>query len=159
MKTRETREFERLQRVDDFGATHRHAFPASSVAPEVFGAVGTAVRELAAADVMKLTAAVSARAGRRRAARKALYALLVDVSQLARVFRARGHTIPAFEVPESQGVQALLTAARQFAQDAKTLDAEFTAHGMGPAQINAMAGRLEDAVRDGGNNRRDHVAA
>src|SRR5688500_7730447 len=106
MRTSQTRQFQSLQQVREFAKTYREAFPASSAAHEVFAALDAAVDELAASDVQKLTASVSVRAGRKQAASKALYGLLMGVSQLARVFRARGRTLPAFEVPESKSDQA-----------------------------------------------------
>ena len=159
MKTRQTRKYEMLQRVSAFCSTHGDSFPTSSAAHEVFAALSAALDELAATDVMKISASVSSRADRKAAARKELSDLLMNVSQLARVFRARGRTIPPFEIPESRSDQTLLTVARQFARDAGTLDAEFTGHGMGPTHIATLTSRFEEAMRDRGMNRAGHVAA
>lgn len=122
MKTRQTRQYEMLQRVRDFGTTYRGLV--SVVQPRARGVRGRG----RVSDVLKMSASVSARADRKRAARTALHGLLMDVSQLARVFRARGRAIAAFEVPASKSGQTLLTAARQFARDAETLEAEFAGH-------------------------------
>jgi hypothetical protein len=159
MRIKQSREFDRLHQVRQFGTTHREAFPASSAAHDVFAAIDKAADELAASDVLKLTASVAVRAGRKKAASKSLYGLLLGVSQLARVFRARGRAVPPLELPESKSDQALLTTSRQFARDVGALDAEFAAHGLGAAQITAAAGELREAMRERGKGRADHVGA
>jgi hypothetical protein len=159
MNTKQTRQYEMLLRVRDFGNTHGDSFAASSMAKQAFAAIGSAIDELAAADVKKRSSGQAARAERAIAASSALTDLLTSVSHLARVLRASGRTMPPFEMAESRSDQTLLTTARQFATDAAAFDAEFTGHGVGPAQINACAAAFDAVLRDRGTGRADHTAA
>jgi hypothetical protein len=56
MTTIETRRYEMLVRVRDFGEAQLDLFPASSVARDQFGAVGAAVRALTTHAVDKMSA-------------------------------------------------------------------------------------------------------
>ena len=159
MNAKETRQHEMLLRVRDFGNTHREVFAGSIVAQEAFAAVGRAIDDLTATDMRKMSASISARAGRKAAAREALTDMLPKVSQLVKVLRARGQATPPFECPESRSDQVLLTAGRQFARDAAALEAEFTGHGMAPTHIAGMTAAFEEATRDHGMSRADHTAA
>ena len=159
MNIKHTRQYEMLLRVRDFGKTYRELFSPSTAAQQAFAAVDTAIDELTTTDLMKISASVAARAGRKTAARKALTELLLKVTQLGKVLRARGQTTTAFELPESRSDQTLLTVARQFARDAGPLEAEFASHGMAPSHIAGVAGLFERATRDRGMSRSDHTAA
>lgn len=159
MNSKERRQYEMLVRVRDFGNTHRNLFTTSTVAQEMFAAVGTAVAELTATDMKKMSASVSARADRKVTSRKALIDLLQKAGQLVKVLRAEGRAMPPFEVPDSKSDQALLTAGRQLAVDAAAFDAEFSGHGMGAAHIAETTAAFETAANDQGMNRADHIAA
>src|SRR5215208_196066 len=135
MNGKQRRQFEMLVRIREFGNTHRDLFTTSTVAQQMFAAVGTAVAELTATDMKKMSASVSARADRKVASRRALIVLLQQAGQLVRVLRAEGRTMPPFEVPDSKSDQALLTAGRQLAVEAAAFEAEFSGHGLGPALI------------------------
>src|SRR2546422_1046496 len=65
MYATQTRQYEMLLRVRDFGNTHRESFAGSIVAQQAFAAVGRAIDDLTAADMRKLSASMSARAGRK----------------------------------------------------------------------------------------------
>ena len=159
MTGRERRQYEMLVRVRNFGETNRALFDSSPVAQQTFATVGAAVAELAATDMKKMAASASARADRKAAARKALIDLLQDVVQLAKNLRAEGRTLPPFDLPPSKSDLALLTAGRQFAVDASPFDADFSGHGLGPAQITRTTSAFETAVNDQGMSRSEHVAA
>jgi hypothetical protein len=159
MHSKQRKQFEMLVRVREFGNAHRDVFTTSPVAQEMFAAVGTAVAELTATDMKKMSTSVSARADRKAASRRALIDLLQKAGQLVRVLRAEGRTMPPFEVPESKSDQALLTAGRQLAVEAAAFDAEFSGHGMGAAHIADVTTAFETAATDRGMNRADHVAA
>src|SRR5678815_1878658 len=135
MNAGQRRQYEMLLRLRDFSNTHRDLFAASAVAQEAFASVDAAITELATTDQVKLSASAAARNDRKALARKALTELLVKVCTLARVLRARGVDVADFEMPVSKSDQTLLTAARQFAQDAVPLEAEFNGHGIGPKVI------------------------
>ena len=159
MHIKQRRQYEMLLRARDFGKTHGQVFSTSGMAAEVFRSINAIVDELAATALAKVSAAASARADRKRRARQDLAELLVKVSQLARVLRARGQTVPAFMLPASRSDLEVLTVARQFARDAAAFEAEFTGHGMGSAIIAGAADALERAMSDRGAGRADHVAA
>ena len=148
-----------LQRVRDFGNTHRHLFPDPGVAVDTFAALGLVIADVAAADIAKRSASASARSDRKAAARRALIELLVKVSQTARVLRAGGRDMPPFEVPEPRTDQALVTTAHQFVRDAAPHEAEFVAHGMVTKTLTEAAAAFETAMRDRGIGRSGHVAA
>src|SRR5215212_10270295 len=97
----ERRQFEMLVRVRNFGNTNRALFASSPVAQQTFAAVGTAIDDLAATDMKKMSASASARAGRKVAARRALLDVLQKVNQLARNLRAEGRPLPPFDLPPS----------------------------------------------------------
>jgi hypothetical protein len=159
MNANERRQYEMLLRLRDFGQTNKDLFAASPVAQEAFASVGAAIDELTATDQLKMSASVSARADRKLIARRALSELLVKVSRFVRVLRARGQNAPPFLLPAVRSDQDLLTTARQFVRDAAPFDAEFTAHGVGPAVLAAAAAALEMAVRDRGLKQADRTAA
>lgn len=157
MNTLETRQYEMLLRVRDFGTTHRDRFPDPGVAREAFAALAVAIEGLAAADVAGRSASAAARSDRKTAAGKVLGDLLLKAGQTARVLRARGHSMPAFEVPRTN--HAMLSAARQFARDATPVEAAFVAHGIAPGSITEAATAFETAMRDRGMSRAELLAA
>jgi hypothetical protein len=160
MNATERRDYEMLMRLRDFGSTHRDLFAGSAVAQEAFASVSTAIDELTATDLLKLSASVSARADRKAMTRKTLIDLLVKASTLARVLKARGTPLPsAFAMPVSKSDQVLLTVGRQFARDAAPLEAEFLSYGVEPKLIADATTAFEAATRDRGIKRADHVAA
>jgi hypothetical protein len=155
----ERRQFEMIVRVRNFGNTNQALFSSSPVAQQTFAAVSTAIDDLGATDMRKMSASVSARAGRKKAARQALIDVLQKACQLARNLRAEGRAMPAFDLPASKSALALLTAGRQCAVDAIPFEAEFTGHGMSPQFIAATTSAFEAAVNDQGMSRTEHVAA
>jgi hypothetical protein len=159
MNAVETRQYEMLQRVREFGNTHRHLFPDPGIALETFATLAVAIAELAAADIAKRSASASARSDRKAEARKALSELVLKVSQTARVIRARGYAMPPFDFPDGSSDQALLTTARQFARDAVPHETEFVKHGMVTTTLPEAASALEAAMRDRGIGRSGHLLA
>ena len=158
MNAKETRKYEMLLRVRDFGNTHRALFSDSSVAQRTFAAIGAAIDELATLDVSKATASILGRADAKRAARRALAELLLDVRRLARLLRAGGVDAALPVRSQSRSDQALLAAGRQSARDAESFDAEFTSYGLAPSRIAQVASAFETAMRDRGINRADLIA-
>ena len=96
MNATERRQYEMLLRLRDFSNTHHDLFGQSTVAQEAFASVNTAIDELTATDLIKLSASVSARADRKAMARRALTELMMKVGQLARVLQARGQETTLF---------------------------------------------------------------
>lgn len=159
MNAYQRRQYEMLLRVRDFGTTHGQLFAGSAVGQQILASVNTAIDALTASDLMKMSASVAARAGRKRAARETLIDLLQKASHLARMFRARGHVVPAFEQPSSRSDQSLLTTGRQFEKDAASAEEAFSGHGMGPKVFADATAALERAARDRGMSKSDHTAA
>lgn len=151
MNTKETRRYEMLLRVRDFGKTYGQRFSGSSAAQTAFATVAAAIDELTALGVVKLSAQATGRADAKRTARRALAALLASVSRLARVLRAEGQTLPPFSRPRSRSDQALLTTARKFAQDVEPFAEEFCGHELRPERIAQAIAAFEAALRHRGN--------
>jgi hypothetical protein len=159
MRIKQRGQYEMLLRVRDFITAHQHLLAQSPTAQKLFASVNTAINDLTAADLVKMSASLSARADRKRKALTSLLDLLAKVSQLTRLLRAGGLNVPAFQVPRSRSAQTLLTAARKFAQDAAPFDAELAGHRLGSAVINETVAELEAAVSDRGMQRSDHIQA
>jgi hypothetical protein len=157
------RRFEMLTRVRDFGATYGELFPESTLAPQAFAAVTTAVGELEQRAVAETTASVAARGTRKREARRALEERLLLMARTAQVltgvdagFRAQ------FTLPRSREDHVLLTTARQFLERAEAAVSEFVAHAMTSTfigDLQALIDGLDVALRDRGMNRDQLVAA
>lgn len=159
MNVKQTRKYEMLLRVRDFGTAHQQAFSESTVAQRAFAAVTAAVDELKMLNVVKRSASISQRARRTRSARTGLRELLGQVSCLARVLRAAGLETSPFELPKSRSDHALRMAGHQFAHNAKTLAAEFTVYGLAPSRIDEAIATFETAIRDRGTSRGKHIVA
>lgn len=111
MNARETRQYEMLMRVRDFGTTYRHLF-GPGAAGDAFADVAGAIENLAATDLATITASAAARAERKTAARAALSDLLLKISQTAKVLRTRGRMAVDFKLPSRRADQVLLATAR-----------------------------------------------
>jgi hypothetical protein len=159
MNAYQRRKYAVLLRVDDFGTTHGQLFAGSAVAQQILTAVKAAIAALAATDLMKMSASVAARAGRKRAARKTLIDLLHKASHLARMFRERGHEVPPFAQPSSTSDQSLVTAGRQFEKDAAAAGDVFSGHGLGPQVFADATAAFERATRDRGTSKSGRTEA
>jgi len=159
MNAYETRQYEMFQRVREFGNTHRDLFPDPGIALDTFAALAGVIAELAATDIAKRSASATARGDRKAAARAALGALLLKVSQTARVIREHGFEMPPFELPGANTAQAMLTTARQFARAAVPHDAEFARHGLVTNALIDATNAFETAMRDRGIGRAGHMLA
>lgn len=149
MTSMETKRYEMLDRVREFGDAHADLFPASSLAREQFAAVAAAVTELSAFAVKKMSAANEG-TRRKAAARQTLRDRLEVVALTG---RALAQTTPGledtFRLPRPQADQALLTTGRLFAEKATPLEAEFIAHAMPAtfiADLNTAVAEFEAAI-------------
>ena len=159
MNAHESRQYQMLLRVRDFGHTHRDRFPNTGLAGETFAALDTVIVELAATDTTKRSASASARSGHTRTARNRFVKLLGRGSQTTRVLREAGEAIPPFTLRTHRTDYELLSAARQFAQAAAPFEAAFVAHGLLPSSITDAARAFETVLRTAGMRRDDHTAA
>ena len=147
----ETRKYEMLVRVRDFGNTHGDRFPESTRAREQFTTVSAAVKELSEFAVKKMAAKQEGK--RTKAiAREALHDRLESIAITA---RAIGRDTPGFEdrfhVPRPRTDQGLLTAGRLFARDAEILKDQFLAHAMRDtfvADLLELVDTFEHAIRE-----------
>jgi hypothetical protein len=157
------RRYEMLVRVRDFGDSHGHLFPESSLARQTFTAIAAAVRQLDLQRLQEEAASVIARAHRKDAARRALGDRLTKIVQTARVL---ANDVPGleqtFELPAKVTDQTLLAAARRFHEAAAPHNAQFVSHGMPAtflADTNGLADALEAALRERGMSRDEQVGA
>ena len=157
MHHNDRRRYEMLVRVRDFGTTYGQLFPGSTLAPQAFAAVSTAVDNIQAADVAETTASVAARATRKQEAKRALQERVLLIARTAQVLPDTESGFKAyFTPPNTRTDQRLLTTARQFAQRAEPVAAQFVAHGMTGTMVNdlnALITRFETALRDRGMSR------
>ena len=162
MRNIETRQYEMLVRVRDFGDAHGELFPESSLAGDMFETVGTAVKQLSEQAVSKM----SSKRGGLRTRTRARDVLLDRLQALSRTAGAIGANTAGledkFELPDAPSDQALLTAARLFGRDAEAFKSQFIAHGMPQTFIAGLAQlveRFEEAIRGREAERDEHTAA
>jgi hypothetical protein len=154
MKTIDTRRYEMLVRVRDFGTANTSLFPADSLGGQMFAATEAAVVALGqhAADEVSSRGAADEGSRARIAARQRLRTALDTVRRTARAVAldtpgADGR----FRRPSARGEQALMAAARASAQDARAISAALVAHGLPVAfldELDATIRALEAAIRD-----------
>ena len=151
MAANETRRYEMLVRVRDFGDTHGDLFPTSSLARDQFTAVAAAVKVLSEYSVRKM----SAKQEGKRTKGLAREALNDRLESMVRTARAIARDTPGFEdrfhIPSPRTDQALLTAGRLFARDAEMIRDPFLAHAMPQtfvADLLEVVDTFERAIHD-----------
>jgi len=151
MTATETRKYEMLVRVRDFGNTHRDLFPGSTLAREQFATVSEAVKELSEYAVKKM----SAKQEGKRTKATAREALLDRLESISRTGRAIAWDTPGFEdrfhIPRRRSDQDLITTGRLFARDAGTFRDQFLAHAMPEtfvAELLELVETFEQAIRE-----------
>jgi len=165
MNDLETRRYEMLVRVRDFGAAHTDVFPAASLGGEMFAIIASTVQELDGQATSQVSGIGAAREGStsKAAARATLREDLESISRTARTLALDTPGLDnKFQLPRSAGARALLTAARAFARDAAPLTAEFIRHEMPPDfldDLNADIRNLERAIGERSSSREAHVKA
>ncbi|MBI3493147.1 MAG: hypothetical protein HY047_15415 [Acidobacteria bacterium] len=154
MDTMETRRYEMLIRVRDFGAAHPDLFPAGSLGRKMFAATATAVEELGQQAATQVSGRGAAREGSssKAAARAALRGALGAISRTAHALALDTPGLDnKFRLPFTHAGQALLNVGRAFVQDARPLSAEFVAHGLPTTflrDLEANIQRFDAAIRD-----------
>jgi hypothetical protein len=161
MNAVQSRRYEMLVRVRDFGDAHADLFPESSLARQTFAAVAEAVQQLNAHTVSKLSSAPGTTT--KAMARADLRDRLEAIGQTARVI---AETTPDLEEKfVLQGFlsnQALLMTARVFARDAEPLGDRFIAHVMPKtflADLGEAIGRFEQAIHEREAGKDERIAA
>lgn len=162
MTANETRRYEMLTRVREFGQTCRACFEDSPQALRQFEIVATEVARMGEHAVGKMS---SARQGvpQRAQARAALIERLTAISGTA---RALDPDVPGLgdrlRLPRARGEQVLITTGRLFAREAAPVASHFVAHGMPPDFITgllALVERLERAIAVRLQEKSGHAAA
>ncbi len=165
MTSKETRKYEMLVRVRDFGDSHQELFPRSTLAGKLFVEIADAVDELDQHAVSKMSAhgAALEGGGARVEAREALRERLDAIIRTARMM---GDDHPdlanTFRLPDTHTDQALLTAARLVARDAKACEADFVAHALPETfltDFSAALEKFEQGLHDRDAGRDEHLAA
>jgi hypothetical protein len=165
MNDLETRRYEMLVRVRDFGAAHTDVFPAASLGGEIFAIIASTVHELDGHATSQVSGIGAAREGSTTKA-VAQAALRVDLESISRTARTLAlDTLgldDKFRCPRGAGARALLAAARAFARDAAPLAAEFVRHELPPDfldDLNADIRNLERAMGERSSGTEAHVKA
>jgi hypothetical protein len=162
MKIIETRRYEMLVRVRDFGLAHGDLFPESSHAREQFATVAAAVTQLGTNAVSRMSAGRKGKSSK-ALAREALFDRLEDFGRTARAIAQNTPGLEdKFHLPEPQTDQALITAGRLFAQDAGPFTAQFVGHAMPAtfiADLIALVDRFEQAIHERETGKDDRTAA
>ena len=110
MNVVETRQYEMLVRVRNFGDAHRGLFPASSLGRKKFAAVAKAAKALSDHAASKMRAAKDG-ASPKTTGRTALVQRLGAISRTARAIGEDTAGLEdRFRLPETQNDQTLLTA-------------------------------------------------
>src|SRR5215813_6866078 len=165
MNELETKRYQMLTRVREFGSRHASDFPADSFGGQIFVEVSAVITALAGYD----TAQSVGRGGVRESTvskattRATLYEHLLAINVTARALALDTPGLETkFRMPRSGTDQALLTAGRAFAVDAVPLAGEFQKHEM-PAnfidELNADIAALEEAISGWARHGDSHVAA
>ena len=151
MTATETRKYEMLVRVRDFGNTHGDLFPGSTRAREQFATVSAAVKELSEYAVKKM----SAKQEGKRTKGMAREALLDRLESMALTARAIAWDTPGledrFHIPRRRSDQDLLTTGRLFARDAEAFKEQFLAHAMPETFVGdliELVETFEQAIQD-----------
>lgn len=128
MNDSQTKSYEMMTRVRSFGAERAADFPASSLGGEKFAAVGGVIEALEEHGAAQSEGGSAARTstGAKRAARESLRRQMTAISEAARAMESIQQGIAAsFRMPNTNGDQALLNAARAFVGAATPLKNEF----------------------------------
>lgn len=146
MNNLEIRRLEMLTRVRDFGAARAALFPPAGHAGQLFAAVTAVVEELEAhAANQSLQTSVTrehtiTKAVARAALTEAIEAINLTARAMSLTTPGRDHQ---FRFPRRHGDQALLAAARAFAEEAVPLKAEFLLREMPANFIEALNADIE----------------
>ena len=137
---------EMLIRVRDFGVAHADLFPPTSYAGQLFASIAAAITRLEGHAATQASKAGAAREGTSSKAvgRANLLRALEVINATARAIALR---IPGlenkFRFPHSESDQALLAAARAFAEDAVPLKAEFVKRNLPATFIEDLQADIE----------------
>jgi hypothetical protein len=165
MKLLDVRKYNMLVRVRDFGAARADLFPPGSLGARTFAEIGAVVDRLNASVTSERAGRRAARQGvlSKGAARAALRRALEAVSRTARgVALDTPDILGKFQMPDTPRDHELTAAARQFADDAAPVAADFVAHGLPEsfvADVQSALATFERSVSNRALGRETHVGA
>jgi hypothetical protein len=165
MNDSQTKTYEMMTRVKSFGAERVADFSLSSLGGEKFAALGGVIDELEAHGAAQSAGGSAARTstGAKRAARENLRRQMTAISETARAMEPSQPGIAAsFRMPNTNGDQALLNAARAFLEAATPLKNEFIRRELPetfPADLDAAISAFENALSSQTQNTGRRVAA
>lgn len=146
MNSDETRRYDMLKRVRNFGEVRAADFPDTSLGHELFREFSDALKELDANATNQASGANAAVGGTRTKGtiREELIAALTAINRTA---KAMAFDTPGledkFRLPRSGSDQALLNAARAFAVDAAPLKAGFLRHEMAETFLEELQTQID----------------
>jgi hypothetical protein len=165
MNHHESRRYEMLRRVRDFGAAHVADFPAISLGGTLFAAVGATVAETEQAASTQTSSAGSSRQGT-ESKDLAREALLDEMEAITMTARAMALDNPGlenkFRIPRNASGQDVLTTARAFLADATPLADEFIRHEMSKDFLDHLRDAIADmeqAISERNHHREGRVAS
>ena len=165
MKSLDVKKYKMLVRVRDYGAARADLFPPGSLGARTFAEIGAIVDRLNAGVTSERSGRRAASQGvvSKAAARAGLRRALEAVSRTARGIAVDTPDILGrFQMPDGETDLQLTTAARQFADDAAPLSADFVAHGLPEsfgADLRAAVATFERAISGRALGRETHVGA
>ncbi len=162
MNVTETKRYEMLVRLNQFGKDHGTLFPETTQARQHFADIADAVKQLSGYAVEKMRAGDEAKS-RKTAGRLALSARLRAISRTARLIAADNPGMEdTFNFPDPQTDQALVTAGRMFAENAEAFTKAFIGQGMPTtfiADLRELVDRFEEAINARSAGDATHAAA
>jgi hypothetical protein len=139
-----------LQRVREFGNSHRQLFPESSVGGQTLNVVARAVAEVEANLIAKTQVREDGKAAK-LAARSAVYQRLLDIARTARgMARTNPELANTFRVPNVRSDSSLLATARAFVVEAEKVKDTLVSLNLPPTSIDELgtaADAFEQAAR------------
>ncbi len=163
MKNTESRRYEMLLRVQEFGTKHRDAFPPTSPGGQAFDALSQHVTTLTNQALSKLSSARQAEGRRKQAARTTVVEQLDTIVRCARVIALETPGFgEAFQLGRLRSSQSLLTTGRLFLQEAPNYHEAFVANGMPDTfvtDLKTLLDAFEQTVKAWEAGRGGHAAA
>jgi hypothetical protein len=165
MNHHESRRYEMLRRVRDFGQAHAADFPASSLGGSLFAALGAVVTEIEQTASAQTSSAGSSRQGTesKDMAREALLDEIEAITVTARAMALDNAGLEnKFRIPRNASDREVLTTARAFLADATPLADEFIRHEM-PADfldhLHETIADMEQAISERNHHREGRVSS
>jgi hypothetical protein len=158
MTNLETRKFNMLTRVRDFGIAHASSFPTNSLGGELFTEITGIVETLEgfASEKSSTTGESRQKTASKAIARATLKEMVEAIHRTARAIAIATPGIEQkFRLPKPFADQKLMNSARAFAADALPLQAEFVRHEMSAnfiVELQAAIDEFDQATSEGNHS-------